>query len=484
MPSTYSTNLALELMATGEKNNLWGNITNTNLGTLLEQSIVGAATVAMADSDQTILMTQGASATARCQVITCTGANTAQRDLVVPTVNKPYIIVNATTGGFGVQVKTAAGTGIVVPNGKRRFLYADGTNVVEMIDSIAALAISGALTVATFTVGIGGNLSTAAAFTTSGANALTLTTTAPTNVTLPTTGTLATLAGVETLSNKTLTAPNIGVATGSSLSLTITARILSGTAIPAGGTASAGYKFTSTSDFGIFPGSGSPTLSAAQGSLDLRSDGVPSYNTNGTTGWSELVTLTSSQTLTNKTLTTAVLGSSTATTQAQATNNTTVATTGYADRVAVQQRLSSITGAVDTGTTPMPSDNSIPQNTEGDEYMTLTITPKSATSTLKITVIGNFYASTVDIITMALFQDSTADALAATSTLVGNVSAVPFMTPIPLVYEMTSGTTSATEFKVRAGSNAAGTLTFNGEGGVRKLGGVCASSITIEEIGI
>jgi hypothetical protein len=141
MPSTYSTNLAIELMATGEKNNLWGSVSNNNLGTLIEQSIVAQATVAMSDSTTTITMLDGASCNARCLVLNVTGAITAQRNLVVPTINKPYIVINGTTNGFGVQVKTSAGTGIVVPNGKRRFLYVDGTNVVSMFNSISSLTV-------------------------------------------------------------------------------------------------------------------------------------------------------------------------------------------------------------------------------------------------------------------------------------------------------------------------------------------------------
>lgn len=62
-------------------------------------------------------------------------------------------------------------------------------------------------------------------------------------------------------------------------------RIYSGTAIPAGGTAGAGWKFSSTANFGLFFGSGAPTLSAARGSLYLRSDGTPYYNADGATTW-------------------------------------------------------------------------------------------------------------------------------------------------------------------------------------------------------
>lgn len=80
----------------------------------------------------------------------------------------------------------------------------------------------------------------------------------------------------------------LGAATGTSLSVTGNILSYSGTAIPAGGTTGSGYTFSSTSNFGLFFGSGVPTLSAAQGSLYLRSDGQPYYNTNGSTGWSTL----------------------------------------------------------------------------------------------------------------------------------------------------------------------------------------------------
>lgn len=136
------------------------------------------------------------------------------------------------------------------------------------------------------------------------------------------------------------------------------------------------------------------------------------------------------------------------------------------------------TGAVATGTTLVPFDDTIPQNTEGDQYMSLSITPRSATSTLIITCTLNFALSTQDIVTFALFQDSTANALAATEFHTAFAS-VPYVVSLP--HAMTSGTTSATTFKVRAGPNSGGTFTFNGTVGARKMGGVMASSIIIEE---
>jgi len=137
------------------------------------------------------------------------------------------------------------------------------------------------------------------------------------------------------------------------------------------------------------------------------------------------------------------------------------------------------TGTVATGTGTIPFDNTIPQITEGTEYMTLAITPTSATSMLLISVV--FYSSNTpqDEMTFALFQDSTANALAA-------VSSTPFTATARQVtcftHKMTSGTTSATTFRVRAGMASAGTVSFNGQSGAQRFGGVAASSITIYEV--
>ena len=149
MASTYSTNLALELMATGEKANTCGDITNTNLGTLLEQSISGYVTQAITDGSSattTITIPNGATGVARNMFIEMTGALTfSTTSLVVPANKKLYFIYNNTTGGFAVTVKVTGLTGVSVPNGQKMVLVSNGTDVVVATNYMATLAI-GALT--------------------------------------------------------------------------------------------------------------------------------------------------------------------------------------------------------------------------------------------------------------------------------------------------------------------------------------------------
>ena len=138
-------------------------------------------------------------------------------------------------------------------------------------------------------------------------------------------------------------------------------------------------------------------------------------------------------------------------------------------------------GAVATGTTTIPNDDTIPQITEGDEFMTLAITPTSATNKLKIEVYVVIARSVADWVAACLFQDSTANALAGV-----NEYQTTTNTPVVLSFQhyMTAGTTSATTFRVRGGGHYSGTATFNGWGGNRKWGGVYSSSITITEISV
>jgi len=147
----------------------------------------------------------------------------------------------------------------------------------------------------------------------------------------------------------------------------------------------------------------------------------------------------------------------------------------------VVQVVNTSDGALASTTTVVPRDDTIPQNTEGGEFMTLAITPTNSSNKLKIEVTGQFSSTGANHVVMALFQDSTADALAVGSS---RVSTADGATSPSFVHYMTAGTTSSTTFKVRAGPNVAATVYFNGESGARLFGGVYSSTITITEIAV
>lgn len=128
MASTYSTALRLELIGNGDQSGTWGTTTNTNLGTLIEQAITGVQAIAMTDADYTMSNYNGVSDEARNAVLVVTGAFSANRNLIAPAVNKTYVIYNNTTGGYGLVIKTASGTGVTIPNGATQIVYCNGTN--------------------------------------------------------------------------------------------------------------------------------------------------------------------------------------------------------------------------------------------------------------------------------------------------------------------------------------------------------------------
>jgi len=139
MASTYS-DLKFELIGTGDQSGTWGTTTNDNIGTAIEQAITGFGNpVFTTDANLTISLTNTvALQTARALVLNATssGSLTATRELVVPTIEKQYIVQNNTTGGQSITVKTSAGTGITVTNGRKAHLYVDGTNVIQMFDFV------------------------------------------------------------------------------------------------------------------------------------------------------------------------------------------------------------------------------------------------------------------------------------------------------------------------------------------------------------
>jgi len=138
MASTYSPNLRLELIGTGEQQGTWGSTTNTNLGTLIEEAIGGYVSVTVSDvADTTLTTSNGSADQSRNMVINLTGALTATRNVICPAIEKLYVVKNATTGGQSVVFKVSGQTGVTVPNGIIEFVYVDGTDARSITGSIA-----------------------------------------------------------------------------------------------------------------------------------------------------------------------------------------------------------------------------------------------------------------------------------------------------------------------------------------------------------
>lgn len=144
------------------------------------------------------------------------------------------------------------------------------------------------------------------------------------------------------------------------------------------------------------------------------------------------------------------------------------------------QHSSTANAAMATGTTTIPADDTIPQNTEGDQYMDITFTPTSASSVLEIDV-QILVGSQSQALIVALFQDTTANAKMAV--FEDPSTANPYARTIRFRFLDSAASTSARTYKVRAGLITAGTLTFNGQTGARLLGGVAYSFITVREFG-
>jgi hypothetical protein len=131
MASTYSP-LKVELIGTGEQAGTWGTTTNTNLGTALEEAITGRATATFpSDANYTLPYTDtNGSQVFRNLVlnVTSSGSLGATRDLIIPAIEKQYIVENNTSGGQSIRVKTAAGNGVTISNGKIAHVYCNGTD--------------------------------------------------------------------------------------------------------------------------------------------------------------------------------------------------------------------------------------------------------------------------------------------------------------------------------------------------------------------
>jgi hypothetical protein len=438
--------------------------------------------------------------------------------------------------------------------------------------SSSGIGTSGSFAASSLTVGgysltLGGTFSTADAFSTIGGS-LAITLSGATAITFPTSGTLVTTSGTQTLTNKTLTTPIIAQISNTG---TLTLPTSTDTLVARGTTDTLTNKTLTTPVIAQIVNTGTLTLPTSTDTLVARNTTDTLTNKTLTTpviaqivntgtltlptATDTLVARTTTDTLTNKTLTdpkinaikdTNGAGSIDITATASAVNrfvatntatgngplltvdgtdtntdirlrskgtgqaliqsaNTTTAvgfSTGtsyqhttllsFANTSAsrtitipdcdipgmyVQQAYTS-TGTGASGTTTIPFDNTIPQNTEGNQYMTLAITPKSTSNLLEIDVVVLCTSNGATQLTAALFQDSTADALAAMS-MYADSSGV--MRTITFKHRMTAGTTSSTTFKVRMGPSTAVTAYFSQAAGAAIFNGAVVSSIHIKE---
>lgn len=140
--STFS-DLKFELIGTGEQSGTWGDTTNANIGTAIEQAIVGMATLETGDFSSNVATLSLSNTTAlqdaRALCLNITATLTAAGTINVPAIEKPYIIINASSGGYAVTVKVSGQTGVSVPNGKRTVVYNNGTDVGSQINYLATL---------------------------------------------------------------------------------------------------------------------------------------------------------------------------------------------------------------------------------------------------------------------------------------------------------------------------------------------------------
>ena len=137
---SYSNNLRIELIDTGTQAGTWGNTTNTNLGTLLEDGIAGYTSVSVISANQALTAVNGAADQSRNMMLALTTTTGADFAVYAPPVSKAYVIKNASSYAATIYNSTilgnttAAGTGVTVPSGRTMTVWSDGTNFAVQND--------------------------------------------------------------------------------------------------------------------------------------------------------------------------------------------------------------------------------------------------------------------------------------------------------------------------------------------------------------
>ena len=150
MSSTFSS-LKFELIGSGEQSGTWGTTTNTNIGTAIEQAIVGMAMLEAADFTANVctltLANTNAAQDARALCLKIDAAALSAASIInVPAIQKPYLVINA--AAHAVTVKVSGQTGVAVPAGSRTVVYNDGTDVGDQINWLSSLTLGTALPLA------------------------------------------------------------------------------------------------------------------------------------------------------------------------------------------------------------------------------------------------------------------------------------------------------------------------------------------------
>lgn len=141
MASTYSS-LKFELIGTGEQSGTWGTTTNVNLGTAIEEAITGSADVTFASGPVTLTLTDtNGTQAARNLRLNLIGTSGGAQNLIVPAIEKFYLINNGCADA--ITVKNSTGTGIAVPAGRATLVYNNGTNVIDAVSYLSALVVGG-----------------------------------------------------------------------------------------------------------------------------------------------------------------------------------------------------------------------------------------------------------------------------------------------------------------------------------------------------
>jgi hypothetical protein len=236
--TNFSPLLGLALPTTGDLSGTWGTTVNDSITSLIDSSIAGTTTIS-SDGDVTLTTTQGSANQARSAVLLCSGARTALRTLTAPAASKAYIIINATTGGFGVKiVGVGPTTGVTVAAGIKALVAWNGSDFV-LVSSTDIATMSG-----TLSTGAGGTGLTT--FTSGGA-------VYATSTSALTTGTLPVASGGTNATSGTAALVSLGERTSATGSIITPV----GTTAQRDGTPAAGYLRynSSTSTFEGYNGS-------------------------------------------------------------------------------------------------------------------------------------------------------------------------------------------------------------------------------------